>query len=90
MKKEKVRTFRSRLREDLKDSEFKAHYQEERQALKLAMKIAKLREKKDCLSTIGKAHGYKSAGGLAGSRAESMKASPLRPWRRSPKRPERK
>jgi len=46
MKKEKVRTFRSRLREDLKDPEFKAHYQEERQALKLAMTIAKLREKK--------------------------------------------
>ncbi len=46
MKKEKVRTFRSRLREDLKDPEFKAHYQEERQALKLAMKIVKLREKK--------------------------------------------
>ncbi len=46
MKKEKVRTFRSRLREDLKDTEFKAHYQEERQALMLAMKIAKLREKK--------------------------------------------
>ncbi len=46
MKKEKVRPFRSRLREDLKDPEFKAHYQEERQALKLAMKIAKLREKK--------------------------------------------
>ena len=46
MKKEKVRTFRSRLREDLKNPEFKAHYQEERQALKLAMKIAKLREKK--------------------------------------------
>jgi DNA-binding XRE family transcriptional regulator len=46
MKKEKVRTFRRRLREDLKDPEFKAHYQEERQALKLAMKIAKLRKKK--------------------------------------------
>jgi DNA-binding XRE family transcriptional regulator len=46
MKKEKVRTFRSRLREDLKDPEFTAHYQEERQALKLALKIAKLREKK--------------------------------------------
>ncbi len=46
MKKEKVRTFKSRLCEDLKDPEFKAHYQEERQALKLAMKIAKLREKK--------------------------------------------
>lgn len=46
MKKEKVRTFRSRLREDLKDPVFKAHYQEERQALMLAMKISKLREKK--------------------------------------------
>ena len=46
MKKGKVRTFQSRLHEDLKDPEFKAHYQEERQALKLAMKIAKLREKK--------------------------------------------
>ena len=46
MKQEKVRTFRSRLREDLKDPVFKAHYQEERQALMLAMKIAKLREKK--------------------------------------------
>lgn len=46
MKKKNVRTFRSRLREDLKDPEFKTHYEEERQALKLAMKIAKLREKK--------------------------------------------
>jgi len=46
MKKEKVRTFRNRLREDLKDPEFKARYQEERQALKLAIKIAQLREKK--------------------------------------------
>lgn len=46
MKKGKVRTFQSRLSEDLKDPDFKAHYEEERQALKLAMKIAKLREKK--------------------------------------------
>lgn len=46
MKKGKVRTFRSRLYEDLKDPEFKVHYEEERQALKLAMKISKLREKK--------------------------------------------
>ena len=46
MKRGKARTFRNRLREDLKDPEFKAHYQEERKALKLAMKIAKLREKK--------------------------------------------
>jgi DNA-binding XRE family transcriptional regulator len=46
MKKGKVRTFQSRLREDIKDPEFKVHYQEERQAIKLAMKIAELREKK--------------------------------------------
>lgn len=46
MKKEHIRTFRSRLREDLKNPEFKARYQEERQALKLAVKITKLREKK--------------------------------------------
>ena len=46
MKKGKVRTFQSRLREDIKDPEFKKHYQEERQALKLAMKIAELRDQK--------------------------------------------
>ena len=46
MKRGKVRTFRSRLKEDLEDPEFKAHYHEERQALILAMKIAELREKK--------------------------------------------
>lgn len=45
MKKDKVRTFQSRLKEDIKDSEFRTHYQDERQALKLAMKIAELREK---------------------------------------------
>jgi DNA-binding XRE family transcriptional regulator len=46
MKKGKVRTFQSRLREEIKDPEFKTHYQEERQALKLAIKIAKLRDRK--------------------------------------------
>ena len=46
MKKGKVRTFQSRLREDMKDPEFKAHYEEEKQALMLAIKIAELREKK--------------------------------------------
>ena len=46
MKKSKVRTFQSRLQEDIKDSEFKKYYQEERQALKLAMKIAELRDQK--------------------------------------------
>ncbi len=46
MKKSKVRIFQSRLQEDMKDPEFKTHFQEERQALKLALKIAELREKK--------------------------------------------
>jgi len=46
MKKDKVRTFQSRLREDIKDPEFKTHYREETQALKLAMKIAELRNQK--------------------------------------------
>jgi len=46
MKKGKVRTFQSRLREDIKDPEFKAHYEEEKQALMLAIKILELREKK--------------------------------------------
>jgi DNA-binding XRE family transcriptional regulator len=46
MKNGKVRTFQSRLREDMKDPGFKKYYQEERQALKLAMQIAELRERK--------------------------------------------
>ena len=46
MKRESVRTFKSRLREELKDPEFKRHYEDERQALKLAIKIAALREQK--------------------------------------------
>ncbi len=46
MKKIKVRTFKNRLHEDMKDPEFAIHYKEERQALMLAIKIAELREKK--------------------------------------------
>ena len=46
MKREGVRTFKSMLREELKDPEFKRHYDDERQALKLAIKIAALREQK--------------------------------------------
>jgi DNA-binding XRE family transcriptional regulator len=46
MKKQKVRSFQSRLREDLKDAEFRTHYEEEQRVLRLAMKIARLREKK--------------------------------------------
>ncbi len=46
MKKGKVRTFQSRLREEMKNPDFKKHYQEERQALKLAMKVVELRDQK--------------------------------------------
>ncbi|MCE5262514.1 MAG: helix-turn-helix transcriptional regulator [Deltaproteobacteria bacterium] len=46
MKKSRVRTFQSRLQEDMKDPEFTTHFQEERQALKLALKIAELRNQK--------------------------------------------
>jgi len=46
MRKQKIRTFQSRLREDLRDPAFKAQYREERRALQLAVKIARLREKK--------------------------------------------
>ena len=49
MKKGKVRTFKSRLQEDIediKDPEFKKYYEEERQALKLAIKIVELRSQK--------------------------------------------
>jgi alkylated DNA nucleotide flippase Atl1 len=84
MKKEKVRTFRSRLREDLKDIEFKSHYQEERQTLKLAMKIAKLHEKKGLSQQqMAKLMGTPASRRYRGSRVVSMKASCLRPWKRS-------
>ena len=46
MKKPKIRMFQERLREDLKDPEFRKHFEEERRALDLALKIAKLRERK--------------------------------------------
>jgi len=46
MNKPKVRTFRERLKEDLRDPEFRKHFKEERRALALALKVAKLREKK--------------------------------------------
>lgn len=46
MRKPKIRTFQERLREDLKDPEFRRHFEEERRALALALKIAKLRERK--------------------------------------------
>jgi len=46
MKREGVRTFKGRLQEELRDPEFKRLYDDERQALKLAIKIAALREKK--------------------------------------------
>jgi DNA-binding XRE family transcriptional regulator len=46
MRQEGVRTFKARLREELKDPEFRRQYEEERQALQLAIKIAALREEK--------------------------------------------
>ncbi len=46
MRKTKIRTFQERLREDLKDPEFRRHFEEERRALALALKVARLREKK--------------------------------------------
>ena len=46
MKRQGARTFKARLREELKDPEFGRQYEEERQALQLAIKIAALREQK--------------------------------------------
>ncbi len=46
MKREGIRTFKGRLREELKDPGFRRQYEEERQALQLAIKIAALREQK--------------------------------------------
>lgn len=46
MKREGIRTFKGRLRKELKDPEFRRQYEEERQALQLAIKIAALREQK--------------------------------------------
>ena len=46
MRKTRIRTFQERLREDLKDSEFRSHFEDERRALALALKIARLREKR--------------------------------------------
>ena len=46
MNKLRIRTFQDRLKEDLKDQKFQKHYEEERAALVLAMKISQLREKK--------------------------------------------
>jgi DNA-binding transcriptional regulator YiaG len=45
MKKPKIRTFKEHLHEELKDPEFRRYYEEERQALELAIKITRLREK---------------------------------------------
>jgi len=46
MRKTKVRTFREHLRENLQDPEFRHHFEEGRRALTLALKIARLREKR--------------------------------------------
>ncbi|MEK6682666.1 MAG: helix-turn-helix transcriptional regulator [Nitrospirota bacterium] len=46
MRKPKIQTFKEHLKEELKDPEFRKYFEEERQALDLAIKIARLREKK--------------------------------------------
>lgn len=46
MNKSKMRTFGERLKEDLKDPEFRLYFEEEKRALALAMKIAEARVKR--------------------------------------------
>lgn len=46
MGKPRYRTFRQRLREDLKNPEFRREYEKHRRLLALSMKIAELRRKK--------------------------------------------
>jgi len=41
----RIRTFRERLREDLKDPKFRRYFEQEKRALALAMKMAEVREK---------------------------------------------
>ncbi|MGR3310307.1 MAG: helix-turn-helix transcriptional regulator [Candidatus Brocadiales bacterium] len=43
--KTRVRYHKNRLKEDLKNSEFRKHYEKEKKALKIAYQIAKLRRK---------------------------------------------
>lgn len=45
MKKKKIRTFRDRLKEDLANPDFRQAYKEEQEALQLATKIMRLRQK---------------------------------------------
>jgi ribosome-binding protein aMBF1 (putative translation factor) len=46
MKRKGLRTFKGRLRKELKAPEFKRQYEGERQAFQLAIKLAALREQK--------------------------------------------
>lgn len=46
MRKSRVRTFQEHLRSELKDPNFRKHFEEERRALALAIKIARIREKR--------------------------------------------
>jgi len=47
MRKPKIRTFQERLREDPKDPEFRRYFEEERQALALAMKTPDFGKRRD-------------------------------------------
>jgi len=51
MRKPKIRKLRDRLREDLKNPKFRQQFEAEQRALALALKIAKLREKKGLTQT---------------------------------------
>lgn len=46
MRKLKIRTFQEHLKKELKDPEFRKHFEEERRALALAIKITTLRERR--------------------------------------------
>jgi len=67
--------------------EFKAHYEEEKQALILAIKIAQLREKKAYRNSSWQSLWEQPAGDFKIESGE-YEASRSRPWKRSPKQPE--
>ncbi len=46
MRKSRIRTFQNHLKKELKNPEFRKHFEEERRALALAVKIAAIRAKR--------------------------------------------
>ena len=61
MRKPKIQTFKEHLKEELKDPEFRKYFEEERQALDLAIKIARLRKKRVKPAEFSRVNEYKSA-----------------------------